>query len=165
MRAQHSTSTTLTVSLIACVALLGALVLGADKLASSAPLTLVGGLLSSLLFFFLLTAVGSIEANAGIKYTRWAEGVAPSTRVCGMGAGLTCHSCVRATHAPVLLCLLVATVFASTVHRVCVTSWCVLVALPLLWCCAMTLLAAGTTQHPVFGWHPVLRQRPFAAHS
>eukprot|EP01102_Stenamoeba_stenopodia_P012652 TRINITY_DN4020_c0_g1_i1.p1 TRINITY_DN4020_c0_g1~~TRINITY_DN4020_c0_g1_i1.p1 ORF type:complete len:114 (+),score=19.70 TRINITY_DN4020_c0_g1_i1:90-431(+) len=77
-----------------------ALQLFSKQLASSPQLTIVGGFISSLLFFFSLITVGSLE-----KETKWLE---------------------------VISCLIVALVFASTVHRVCVTT-CFLFSLGLLY--------------------------------
>ncbi|GBG72496.1 hypothetical protein CBR_g12067 [Chara braunii] len=65
-----------------------------EKLASSEWFTILGGFVSSLLFLFLLTFIGNFQETVQAK-TKWAE---------------------------VIICLTVAMVAASTVHRVCVTT-------------------------------------------
>ncbi|GMJ07129.1 hypothetical protein like AT1G77350 [Hibiscus trionum] len=65
------------------------------KLASSELFTILGGFISSLLFLVLLTFIGNFQETNGIR-TGW-------------GA--------------VILAEAVALIAASTVHRVCITTW------------------------------------------
>ncbi len=75
-------------------------------LASSKPMTLAGGFLGSLLFVFLLTAVGNLER-------------------CLFGKGFATKVF------EVVVCILLATSAAASVHRVCATT-CVLLSLLML---------------------------------
>ncbi|EEF42102.1 conserved hypothetical protein [Ricinus communis] len=65
------------------------------KLASTELFTILGGFISSLLFLVLLTFIGNFQETCGIK-TGW--GTVVSAEV-------------------------VALIAASTVHRVCITTW------------------------------------------
>eukprot|EP00700_Malawimonas_jakobiformis_P001304 EC721019.1.p2 GENE.EC721019.1~~EC721019.1.p2 ORF type:complete len:119 (+),score=12.60 EC721019.1:34-390(+) len=85
------------------VVLLSVIQLLSPILASSEKLTIVGGFLCALLFLFILFAIGNFENLVGLP-TRWPE---------------------------VAMSLLIATIVASTVHRVCVTT-CVLFSAGLL---------------------------------
>nr|XP_019706385.1 uncharacterized protein LOC105046059 isoform X1 [Elaeis guineensis] len=82
-------------SLLLFATILSLLEMYRGKLASSELLTIFGGFISSLLFLVLLTFIGNYQESSGMK-TGW-------------GA--------------VVLAEIVALIAASTVHRVCVTTW------------------------------------------
>jgi len=101
-----SPKSSLVVSVLLYIITLSALQIYAPKLASSEVLTIVGGFVSSLLFFFSLISVGNLE-------------------------DIIFGSDTQAGWVEVLVCLFFALVVAATVHRVSVTT-CFLFSLGLL---------------------------------
>ncbi|XP_078435619.1 keratinocyte-associated-like protein [Wolffia australiana] len=87
-------SRSMILSLLLFIVILSLMEMNREKLASSEPLTILGGLISSFLFLTMLTFIGNFQESSGSR-TGW-------------GA--------------VALAETVALVAASTVHRVCITT-------------------------------------------
>lgn len=129
-----STSISLVLSSLVSVLLFSVLQIYKPLLSSTQSATILGGFIGSWLFVFSLTAVSNLESL--LLGPRKAIGLFPE----------------------VVVCLLVSAVASGMVHRVCITTWCVILALRWQIICYVDRLSPSSFQYHLLFDRPLLPQ-------